>query len=135
MSVRKVNPIQNKPWSQSQEDLIKRIEDGWLPLFACDDLLWTALRLACSDGQVLNDLRTLFFAEKTAPEPRALFQYFFNPARSPTVETRDCIAGFCLRNGEERLRCANERQTAIVAQSADLEILDAHTFPRSDAAA
>lgn len=99
-------------------DLIKRIREGWLPLFACDELLWEALRLACGDPQIREELMALFYAEGTAPQPRALFQYLFVPAGSPAAETRDCIAGFCLREREDRLRHAKERLVALVADDA-----------------
>jgi hypothetical protein len=109
------------------DDLIRQIRDGWLPLFACDQLLWAALRLMYSERQVLDDLGELFFAEEAAPEPRSLFQYLFTPARGPTTETRDSVAGFRLRNAEERLWYVRERRAAVMTSgSADLKILDSH---------
>ena len=104
------------------DDLIRQIRDGWLPLFACDQLLWAALRLMYSERQVLDDLGELFFAEEAAPEPRALFQYLFTPASGP-----DSVVVFRLRNAEERLWYVRERRAAVMTSgSADLKILDSH---------
>ncbi len=96
-----------------------------LPLLACDVLLSAALGALRSDPQLLNEIVALIESENAGSEASA-FHYLFIPTDCPALGTNNRGVGFRLRDREERLRYAHERDLALVAGHSGYEILESH---------